>query len=74
MAGWINASDHSRHLLLTHAEVFCFTHPLTRKHPMPKIQYTRKRFGSVAQSMIDHANVIIDEYAAQGYDLTLRQE
>lgn len=40
---------------------------------MPKICYVPKRFGASALRMIDHANTIIEEYFAQGFDLTLRQ-
>jgi len=40
---------------------------------MPKICYVSRRFGADAQGMIDQANAIVDEYAGQGYDLTLRQ-
>lgn len=37
------------------------------------IQYTPKRFGSAALATIASANQIIEEYQAQGFDLTLRQ-
>lgn len=40
---------------------------------MPKICYTPKNFGSDRLATITTANVILNEYAAQGYDLTLRQ-
>jgi hypothetical protein len=40
---------------------------------MPRICYVPKKFGSEALSLIDHANAISREYAAAGYDLTLRQ-
>lgn len=40
---------------------------------MPKITYTAKSFRADALLVIGQANKIIDEYAAQGYDLTLRQ-
>lgn len=40
---------------------------------MPKIQYQDKRLGPDKQSVIRRANAIIAEYAAQGFDLTLRQ-
>lgn len=40
---------------------------------MPKICYVERKFSASSQEMIDHANTIIEEYAAQGYDLTLRQ-
>ena len=41
--------------------------------PMPMIAYTEQRFSGKSQKMIKAANEIIAEYAAQGYDLTLRQ-
>lgn len=40
---------------------------------MPKICYTPKNFNRSSQEKIDICNVIINEYAAQGFDLTLRQ-
>lgn len=40
---------------------------------MPLIEYTPKRFRPDTLALIDHANSIIAQYAAQGYDLTLRQ-
>lgn len=40
---------------------------------MPKICYVPKRFGASSQAIIDQANQIITTYAAQGFDLTLRQ-
>lgn len=40
---------------------------------MPKIKYVEKRFSEESKKVIDHANTIITEYAAQGFDLTLRQ-
>jgi len=40
---------------------------------MPKIQYIEKRFSISSQVIIEQANKIIEDYAAQGYDLTLRQ-
>lgn len=40
---------------------------------MPKISYQTQRFNRKSQLVIDKANEIIEEYAAQGYDLTLRQ-
>ncbi len=40
---------------------------------MPMTCYTPKVFNPVHQSIIDQANGIINSYAAQGYDLTLRQ-
>jgi hypothetical protein len=40
---------------------------------MPKIAYIRKRFQSRALDLITKANVIIAEYDAQGFTLTLRQ-
>ena len=40
---------------------------------MPKICYIEKNFRRATLDQIDTANVIIEEYAAQGFDLTLRQ-
>ncbi len=40
---------------------------------MPRICYRPKRFAGSSVTVIDQANVILDEYAAQGFDLTLRQ-
>lgn len=40
---------------------------------MPKIAYIEKRMGSDRLAVVDQANEILDEYAEQGYDLTLRQ-
>jgi hypothetical protein len=40
---------------------------------MPRIRYVTKNFGPAALGVIRQANAIIAEYAAQGYDLTLRQ-
>lgn len=40
---------------------------------MPKIAYVRKRFNLRTLDTIDQANAIIEEYAAQGFALTLRQ-
>jgi hypothetical protein len=40
---------------------------------MPLIQYENKRLGSEALGMIEKVNVIIKQYQAQGYDMTLRQ-
>lgn len=40
---------------------------------MPKIKYVEHAFSTASTTLIDQANVIIAEYAAQGYDLTLRQ-
>lgn len=40
---------------------------------MPKIIYTEKRFSAAHRKLIDDSNVIIEEYAEQGYELTLRQ-
>lgn len=40
---------------------------------MPKICYVNKDFQRATLSIIDVANKIIDEYSAQGFDLTLRQ-
>lgn len=40
---------------------------------MAKILYTRKRFSLSSLALIEQSNDIIADYAAQGYDLTLRQ-
>ena len=40
---------------------------------MSKICYVAKRFNRSSTVIIDRANKIIDEYTAQGFDLTLRQ-
>src|SRR5262249_46150196 len=40
---------------------------------MPKISYVPKKFSAATQKVIDQANEIIGQYAAQGYSLTLRQ-
>ena len=40
---------------------------------MPKICYQPKRFSGSRQALIDQCNVIIVEYAGQGFILTLRQ-
>ncbi|MCP4111700.1 MAG: hypothetical protein GY749_40285 [Desulfobacteraceae bacterium] len=40
---------------------------------MPKIQYINKKFSKASREIIDRANGILEEYTAQGYDLTLRQ-
>lgn len=40
---------------------------------MPKICYKAKKFRGASLTTIATANAIIDEYAAQGFDLTLRQ-
>ncbi len=40
---------------------------------MPLITYREQRFNAQSQKIIDHANIIIAEYAAQGFALTLRQ-
>lgn len=40
---------------------------------MPKILYTEHKFNAAALSIIETASTICDEYAAAGYDLTLRQ-
>lgn len=39
---------------------------------MPKICYQRKRFSDTSVRLIGYADMIINEYAEQGYDLTLR--
>lgn len=40
---------------------------------MPKISYIEKNFSRSTLSIINQANEIIEEYQADGYDLTLRQ-
>lgn len=40
---------------------------------MPKIAYVRMNLGDKKLAVIEQANEIIAEYAAQGFDLTLRQ-
>lgn len=40
---------------------------------MPKIAYIDRNFRKATLATIETANAIIDEYAAQGFDLTLRQ-
>lgn len=40
---------------------------------MPKIKYREFKFRPATLAMIKKANEIIAEYAAQGFDLTLRQ-
>jgi ABC-type xylose transport system permease subunit len=40
---------------------------------MPKICYRKKKFSEDRVDKIEKANVIIAEYAAQGFELTLRQ-
>jgi hypothetical protein len=40
---------------------------------MPKIVYRKKKFSAERAALIEKANVIIAEYAAQGFELTLRQ-
>lgn len=40
---------------------------------MPKICYVPKTFGAEHQAIIEQADAIATEYAAQGFDLTLRQ-
>lgn len=40
---------------------------------MPKIAYIQKTFRRATQTVIEQANAIIAEYAAQGFILTLRQ-
>lgn len=40
---------------------------------MPKIRYEDLKLGAAVLATIDQANVIIAEYEAQGFDLTLRQ-
>jgi hypothetical protein len=40
---------------------------------MPKIRYVEKKLSADRLAVIDRANEIIEEYQAQGFDLTLRQ-
>src|ERR1044072_5302001 len=40
---------------------------------MPKIAYVPRRFSAASLDVIETAEGICDDYAAQGYDLTLRQ-
>lgn len=40
---------------------------------MPRIAYIEKKFSNKSLAIIAQANVIIQEYAAQGFSLTLRQ-
>src|ERR1051325_10113723 len=40
---------------------------------MSKIEYIRKQFSQSSQNAIAQVNEIMESYAAQGYDLTLRQ-
>lgn len=40
---------------------------------MPCIEYKAIEFSSAKRKVIEQANAIIDEYSAQGFDLTLRQ-
>lgn len=40
---------------------------------MPKICYRQRKFSAERQGLIEKANAIIDEYRAQGFELTLRQ-
>lgn len=40
---------------------------------MPRITYESKRFASETLDAIHTANRILEDYAQQGYDLTLRQ-
>ncbi len=40
---------------------------------MPRIKYKSKRFRNKSLEIVRYANSIIEEYQAQGYDLTLRQ-
>jgi len=40
---------------------------------MPKIRYIKKRFSESSKAVIAYAHQICEDYAAQGFDLTLRQ-
>jgi len=39
---------------------------------MPKIRYEQRNFNQQTQFIIDRANIVLEDYAARGYDLTLR--
>jgi len=40
---------------------------------MPKICYVEQKFSAAVWAVIEEANQVMDEYTAQGYELTLRQ-
>ena len=40
---------------------------------MPKICYEPRKFSAVSLAVVEQANEIVEEYAEQGFDLTLRQ-
>jgi hypothetical protein len=40
---------------------------------MPTIEYVQRNFTAASLRRIEQANEIVTEYAAQGFDLTLRQ-
>lgn len=40
---------------------------------MPRIAYVSKRLGAAVLAVVEQANAIIEDYRAQGYELTLRQ-
>lgn len=40
---------------------------------MPKIRYKEIRFQQKSLDLIELVNQVVDEYSAQGYELTLRQ-
>lgn len=40
---------------------------------MPKIQYKEIKFRQNSLDLINLVNQVVDEYKAQGYELTLRQ-
>lgn len=44
-----------------------------KREAMPRIKYQEFKFRPASRAAIEQANVIINEYAQQGYDLTLRQ-
>lgn len=45
----------------------------SRKEVVPYLCYIPKKFNPEHRAIIDMANHIIEEYSAQGFDLTLRQ-
>lgn len=66
----------NRSLILGNAEVLAFGSQdrHSREEPsVARIPYVRKNFRTDARQVIAKANEICEEYAAQGFDLTLRQ-
>ena len=41
---------------------------------MPKICYVEKNFRVASLDLIEKVNGVVEEYKAQGYNLTLRQQ